>query len=90
MPLTTVAQAVEKGRDEIARLTGQPIVSVVSCLKEGEQWRVTLETLERKAVPDTSDLLAGYLVLLEDGRMVNFQRLGVRRRGQPMREGETW
>jgi hypothetical protein len=89
MPLT-VAQAVEKGRDEIARLTGQPIVSVVSCLKEGQQWKVTLETLERKAVPDTSDLLAGYLVLLEDGRVANFQRLGVRRRGQPMREGETW
>jgi hypothetical protein len=89
MPLT-VTQAVEKGRDEIARLTGQPIVSVVSCLKEGEQWRVTLETLERKAVPDTSDLLAGYLVHLEDGRVANFQRLGVRRRGAPMKEGETW
>ncbi len=89
MPVTG-AQAVEKGRDEIARLTGQPIVSVVSCLKEGEQWRVTLETLERKAVPDTSDLLAGYLVLLEDGRVANFQRLGVRRRGTPMKEGETW
>lgn len=89
MPLT-VTQAVEKGRDEIARLTGQPIVSVVSCLKEGEQWRVTLETLERKAVPDTADLLAGYLILLEDGRVVNFQRIGVRRRGQPIKEGETW
>ena len=89
MPLT-VAQAVEKGRDEIARLTGQPIVSVVSCLRDGEQWKVTLETLERKAVPDTSDLLAGYLVLLEGGRVANFQRLGVRRRGQPVKEGETW
>jgi len=85
----TVTQAVERGREEIARLTGQPIVSVVSALQEGEQWRVTLETLERKAVPDASDLLAAYLVLLEDGGLVNFQRLRVRRRGQPMNEGEA-
>jgi hypothetical protein len=88
MPLT-VTQAVERGREEISRLTGQPIVSVVSCLQEGEQWRVTLETLERKAVPDASDLLAAYLVLLDDARVVNFQRLRVRRRGQPVLEGET-
>jgi len=83
----TVGQVVERAREEIARLTGQPIAGVVSCVQEGERWRVTLETLERKAIPDSSDLLAAYAVLLDEGgHLVNFQRLRLRRRGEPVEE----
>jgi len=83
----TVGQVVERARRGIAQLTGQPVAGVVSCLPEGGRWRVTLETLERKAIPDTADLLAAYAVLMdEEGNLVNFQRLRVRRRGEPVEE----
>jgi hypothetical protein len=86
MPLT-VAQAVQRARQEMAQLTGQPIASVVSCAQQGQGWRVVLETLERKAVPDSSDLLATYEVLMDgEGTLTTFQRLRVRRRGQTMEE----
>lgn len=84
-----IANVVDKARDEIARLVGQAIASVVSCVHDDGHWRVTLETVERKAIPDTADLLAAYLVLLDEaGGLVSFQRLGVRRRGEPVEERE--
>ncbi len=85
--ILTVPSYVEKARANIAQLTGQPVATVISCGQEGERFRVTLETLERKAVPDTLDLLATYAVILdEEGGLVNFCRLRTRRRGDPIEE----
>lgn len=78
---------VARAREQIAQLTGRPATGVVRCASEGEGWRVVVETLERKAVPDTSDLLAVYAVLVDaEGEMVDFQRLRVRRRGEPVED----
>mgnify|MGYP001586181822 FL=1 len=77
----TVGQVVEKASNEIGQLVRQPVACVVSCVCLDQGWRVVIETLERKAVPDTSDILAAYLVNLDtQGNLVNFQRLRVRRR----------
>ena len=83
----TVAQAVQRARGELAQLAGQPVAGVVSCVQDGEGWRVTLETLERRAIPDSQDLLAAYEVRLDaEGAAVKFQRLRSRRRGDPVEE----
>ena len=85
--LLTVAQAVQRAGREMAQLTGQPLAGFVSCVHDGEQWRVTLETVDRKAVPDSADLLATYLAILDgEGAVVNFERLRTRRRGEPVEE----
>lgn len=82
MPLT-MFQAIEKCSRDAARVVGKPVEGVVSCSQKDAGWRLVVETLERKAVPDSADLLAGYEVLLDqDGEIVNFQRLRVRRRGE--------
>lgn len=84
---SSVAQVAQKAREDMAQLTGQPVVSVVSCAQEADGWRVVLETLERKAIPDSSDLLAAFAVILDrDGALINFQRVRVRRRGDPIIE----
>lgn len=55
--------------------------SVVSMSKEAKGWKAAVEVLERKAVPDTQDLLGRYeLTLNEDGELLGYKQVLVRRR----------
>ena len=55
--------------------------SVVSMSKEAKGWKAVVEVLERKAVPDTQDLLGRYeLTLNEDGELLGYKQVLVRRR----------
>lgn len=55
--------------------------AVVSMSKEAKGWKAVVEVLERKAVPDTQDLLGRYeLTLNEDGELLGYKQVLVRRR----------
>ena len=55
--------------------------SIVSMSKEAKEWKVVIEVLERKAIPDTQDLLGRYeLTLNEDGELLGYKQVLVRRR----------
>ena len=55
--------------------------SVVSMSKEAKGWKAVVEVLERKAVPDTQDLLGRYeLTLNEDGELLGYKQVLMRRR----------
>jgi len=55
--------------------------SIVSMSKEAKEWKVAIEVLERKAIPDTQDLLGRYeLKLNEDGELLGYKQVLVRRR----------
>ncbi len=60
----------------------------ITCVtKEGEEWRVLAEVLERKAVPDTQDLLSTYeLKLTGDLELAGYRRIGMRRRADMIAE----
>lgn len=67
----------------IGELTGKKAESVISVTKEGEEWRVVVETLERKSIPDTSDYLGRYALRLnDDGELLGYKQLLIRRRGE--------
>jgi len=52
--------------------------------KEGE-WKVTVEALERKAVPDTQDLLGRYEIRLnKNGELVGWKQTMIRKRSDRM------
>jgi len=52
--------------------------------KEGE-WKVTIEALERKAVPNTQDLLGRYEIRLnENGELIGWKQKMVRKRADRM------
>jgi hypothetical protein len=66
-----LAESLLKKRVEVA--TGMT--------KEANQWRVFVEVLERKAVPDTQDILGVYEFSLDDkGDLVGYKRVELRRR----------
>ena len=55
--------------------------SVISVTRAEEGWRVTVELVERRSVPDTSDLLGIYeLHLDESGSLLRYERTRMRRR----------
>ena len=60
---------------------GKKVESVVEMLKEAKVWKAVVEVLERKAVPDTQDLLGRYeLTLNEGGELLGHKQVLVRRR----------
>jgi hypothetical protein len=63
--------------------------SITSVAKEGEEWKVQIEMLERKAVPDTQDILSRYeLKLTGDMEFAGYRRVGMRHRGDMILEEE--
>jgi len=76
-------EVVERGKEEVQSATNLEVSSVVGASRvEGDGWEVTIELIERKAIPDSADLLGLYEVHLdaEDGHMISFERRRLRHR----------
>ena len=54
-------------RETIEDLTGYPPEAVSGLQWDGESWLVTVDVLELERIPSTTDLLATYVVQLDDG-----------------------
>jgi len=63
--------------------TNRDASAVTAVSRDEEGWHVSVEVLERKAIPDQLDLLATYDVLLdEEGNIVKFDRREMRTRNE--------
>jgi len=76
-------EIIKKAQEDFARLSKLPVNAVIGLSKTEEGWAVSLEALERKAIPDTMDVLGLYEVRLDDeGNLLDFQRKKLRKRGE--------
>ena len=78
-----VKEAVNKAISELQDVISYPLSSVteISHRNEGEGWQILMEFIERKAIPDTQDLLGVYEVHIdEEGDLTHYERIRVRRR----------
>jgi Gas vesicle synthesis protein GvpO len=74
-------------RETIQDLTGYPPESVSGLQWDGETWLVTVDVCELERVPSTTDLLATYVVQLDDGGgLLGYKRTRRFTRGQPEEE----
>ena len=72
---------IEKARKQLGEFTGLPLGSTVSARKDKGGWRVQVEVVEKKSIPDGQDLLATYeLTMDEDANVLDFARIGMRKR----------
>jgi hypothetical protein len=77
MELTQCAQ------EGFSRLSKLPVNAVIGLAKKEDGWVVLLEALERKAIPETMDLLGVYEIRLDnDGTLLGFERKKLRNRGK--------
>jgi hypothetical protein len=51
----------------VQELTGYKPEAVTGLEWDGEFWRVTVDALELSRIPNTTDMLASYVVQLDDG-----------------------
>lgn len=75
-------EAAEIAQREIPRLTKLELVGLRGLSQDAGKWRVTLEMVEKRCVPDAQDLLGIYEVTIdEQGTIINLERTTLRRRG---------
>jgi hypothetical protein len=71
----------------IAELTGYEPDAVTALQWDGNSWLVTVDVLELKRVPETTDLLASYVVQFDDeGELLGYRRTRRFHRSQIDRE----
>jgi Gas vesicle synthesis protein GvpO len=75
-------------KETVRDLTGFPPESVTGLQKDGDNWLVTVDVCELERIPNTTDVMATYMVELdEDGELVGYRRSRRFQRGQANEEG---
>ena len=78
---------LKRAQEEFNRLGKTPDNGVIGMTKTEEGWTVLLEVLERKAIPDTMDMLGLYELHLDnEGNLLGFDRKRLRKRGETNEE----
>jgi hypothetical protein len=81
------SQVLERAREEFVKLGKKPADGVTGLSKTDGGWAVSLEALERKAIPDTMDVLGLYELHLDDeGHLLSLDRKKLRKRGETKEE----
>jgi hypothetical protein len=76
----TISQVIDCTMRGLAMLKLR-VSALTSAARDEEGWRVTAEVIERKSVPDTSDLLGIYELRLDEaGNLLRYERTRMRRR----------
>jgi len=76
-----VGVLIEQARKELCTLTGLKVSSTIGAIKDEKGWHISVEMVEKHSIPDQMDILATYEVLLdENGKLLNFERKGMRKR----------
>ncbi|HHW18617.1 MAG TPA: hypothetical protein GXX30_06930 [Firmicutes bacterium] len=79
----TFEDAVRRAVTTFGELTKLPVDSVAGVVHDQHGWIVTLEALQRRAIPDTMDILGLYEVHMSDsGELIRIERKMLRKRGE--------
>ena len=81
------SEVLERAREEFVKLGKKPADGVTGLSKTDGGWSILLEALERKAIPDTMDVLGLYELRLDDeGNLLGLDRKKLRKRGETHEE----
>jgi hypothetical protein len=85
--MMTGSEIAQRAKEQLAQLTGLKPETVSALRKDEEGWHVTVDLIELKRIPEATDVLATYQVLLDDaGNMIGYQRTKRYQRGQVMEQ----
>ncbi|MFA4956171.1 MAG: gas vesicle protein GvpO [Candidatus Methanoperedens sp.] len=84
-----IAEICRQAPSIIESIVNKKAEGITNVSKDGEEWKVVIEVLERKAIPDTQDILNIYeLKLTGDMELTGYKRIGMRHRGDMVNEEE--
>jgi hypothetical protein len=79
-PLLSIPQVIDSASRAVAMLN-RKVSAITSVVPGDDGWRVTVEMVERRGVPDTSDVLGVYELRLDPaGNVTRYERTRLRRR----------
>jgi len=85
-----MTQVLDKAKKQLTDVTGLKIESITRVIKDNGGWRIGVDLLEMSRIPNATDVLGDYEVLLaEDGSMLRFERKRTRLRAEPMEVEEA-
>ena len=68
-------EIVRGAAEQLQELIGRPVEAVLGIEKDGREWAVSVEVLELERVPNTTDVLGRYEVVLDrEGEVVSAKR----------------
>lgn len=68
-------QIVRRAIEQVAELTGRQIEGVLGLQRGDEGWIVTIEVVELRRVPDSTDVLGSYAVAVDErGELQEYRR----------------
>ncbi len=75
-------EVIEAAKGHLEGLTQLKLHNVTGIKKEKNEWKVTIELVEKKSIPDAMDIFGVYEIALDEtGGLLNFERKSMRRRG---------
>ena len=78
-----VAAVVDRARNHVENVLGKQAESISGISRGNGSWSVTVEVVDVHRVPDSTDILSSYEVVLDDdGDLVGLERIGRYRRSQ--------
>jgi hypothetical protein len=78
-------QIAQRAREQLSALTGIKADTVSALAKDEQGWHVTVEMVEMRRIPDSSDMLASYEALLDaEGNVLSYKRTRRYRRDEAM------
>jgi hypothetical protein len=86
----SICEIADAARVATLKLISKKPETVVDIKEKNGEWTVTVEVLERKAIPDTQDLLGRYAIRLsKDGEPTGWTQKMVRKRCDRIAPGEA-
>ena len=80
----TASQVAALAAQQLLELTGKGVEGVTGLERTDDGWKVHVEVVEVRRIPDTTDVLALYEVQVdEDGDLMGYRRLRRYARGVP-------
>jgi Gas vesicle synthesis protein GvpO len=77
------ASTIARAKEHVEAVLGSPAESVSGIGRENGNWRVNVEVVQMRRVPESTDILASYTVVLDaEGDLISVQELRRYRRSQ--------
>ena len=77
----SIIEIVEIVRTVAEKYMGKNPESIIDVEEKPEEWKITIEAVERKAVPDSQDLLGRYDIRLDkNGKLIGWTQKMIRKR----------
>jgi Gas vesicle synthesis protein GvpO len=75
-PRLSAAQAGREGLEQITELTGKEPESVTGVKRSQDGWLVTVEVVEDRRIPSSTDILSTYEAEIDnDGELLSYRRV---------------